>query len=109
MTTIPSTSNPAAARSGAALPPNQPMKPKLIPAGCPTCKGSGYFGPDRVITNNPFCPDCKGRGIVEAPENEVSTCPVCDGHGHARDGAHIVNKPCIPCANTGKIIVKVKK
>ena len=73
-------------------------KVKTVEAGCPTCGASGHFGDESRAQDNPFCPQCTGRGKISIPLHQAQPCPDCKGRGH------VENVPCIPCAHTGKIM-----
>jgi DnaJ-class molecular chaperone len=73
-------------------------KVKTVEVGCPTCGASGHFGDESRAQDNPFCPQCKGRGKISVPLDQAQPCPDCKGRGH------VENVPCVPCAHTGKII-----
>jgi RecJ-like exonuclease len=74
------------------------IKQKKVEAGCPKCEASGYFGESPRATDNPFCPDCLGRGLITVAQDKAAGCPDCKGRGH------VENVPCRPCAHTGKIV-----
>jgi DnaJ-class molecular chaperone len=71
-------------------------KIKTVEVGCPKCGASGHFGDESRAQDNPFCPQCHGRGKVSVPLDQAETCPDCKGRGH------VENVPCAPCAHTGK-------
>ncbi len=71
-------------------------KIKTVEVGCPKCGASGHFGDESRPQDNPFCPQCHGRGKVSIPLDQAETCPDCKGRGH------VENVPCVPCAHTGK-------
>ena len=57
------------------------IKADAQPQQCPTCGGQGRVaqqglgGMFRMVV---ACPNCRGRGVVVAPEDQ---CPACDGEG----------------------------
>lgn len=73
-------------------------KIKTVEVGCPKCGASGHFGDESRAQDNPFCPQCKGRGKISLPLDQAQTCLDCKGRGH------VENVPCVPCAHTGRIV-----
>jgi hypothetical protein len=78
-------------------------KVKTVEVGCPTCGASGHFGDESLAQDNPFCPQCKGRGKISVPLDKTQPCPDCKGRGH------VENVPCVPCAHTGKTVLAAPK
>jgi DnaJ-class molecular chaperone len=78
-------------------------KIKTVEVGCPKCGASGHFGDESRPQDNPFCPQCRGRGKVSVPLDQAETCPDCKGRGH------VENVPCTPCAHTGKTVLTAAK
>jgi DnaJ-class molecular chaperone len=74
-------------------------KIKTVEVGCPKCGASGHFGDESRAQDNPFCPQCKGRGKISVPLDQAQPCSDCKGRGH------VENVPCIPCAHTGRIVL----
>jgi hypothetical protein len=72
-------------------------KIKTVEAGCPTCGGHGHHGESGNPKDNPFCPDCNGRGKIVIAALEAAKCLACNGKG--MEGF----STCFPCAGTGRI------
>src|SRR5580698_10198551 len=76
-------------------------KIKTVEVGCPKCGASGHFGDESRVQDNPFCPQCKGRGKISVPLDQAQPCSSCHGRGH------VESVPCQSCAHTGRVIASV--
>ncbi len=72
-------------------------KIRTVEVGCPKCGASGHFGDESRAQDNPFCPQCIGRGKISVPLDQAHPCPDCKGRGH------VENVPCSLCAHSGKV------
>jgi hypothetical protein len=75
-------------------------KIKTVEAGCPKCSGTGFHGDHPVPAQNPFCPDCAGRGKTVAQETDTAKCAECNGRGH------VERVPCPGCCHTGRLVIQ---
>ena len=73
-------------------------KIKTVEAGCPVCGGHGHHGESDNPKDNPFCPNCNGRGKSVIAATEAAKCPACNGKGVEGFAT------CFPCAGTGRIV-----